>query len=103
MKTTPRYIRVAFYLKGSLGKYVPIITLAEQFSTTSKLILSDIAYLEKKGVRFLTRKYRFGKVWRKEIMLASELPYFEVDRINHAYKSRAWLELLRRKKPFQNS
>ena len=102
MKTPPRYIQVAYYLKRFSGEYIPIVNLAAQFSTTSKLILSDIAYLEKKGVRFLTRKYRTGNVWRKEIMLASDIPHFETNHIKPDDKNHAWQELLRRKKPFLN-
>ncbi len=102
MKTLPRYMQVACYLKSSPGEYIPIVNLAAQFFTTSKSILSDIAHLEKKGVRFLTRKYRTGNVWRKEIMLASEIPHFETNHIKPDDKNHTWQELLRRKKPFLN-
>lgn len=103
MKTLPRYIQIAYYLENSPGKYIPLVTLAAEFSTTSKLILSDIAYLEKKGVKFLSRKYKTGNVWKKEIMLASEIPNYEFNKIKSGDENYAWKELLRRKKPIFNN
>ncbi|OHY89394.1 hypothetical protein BJD16_20635 [Aeromonas sobria] len=93
----PRCWQIANYLERE-SKFIPISTLADLFGTTSKLIYSDIDYLQQKGLTFDSRRYQTGRVWRKEIKLTSDIPVLEEKKMRVGVED-VWRELLRKKRP----